>query len=109
MRAATSGAGTPELSHCETPAWRRSYGRKASTEETSPGTSANSRVCFHTREYDDAATTLPPFTGEERAVLRRAELLQVLPDQPYQRRRNRHDAHLIFRPLLQAPSVVRLA
>src|SRR5690606_18766191 len=46
--------------------------------------------------------------GEQPPVLRRAELVQVLAEQPHERRRNRHGAYLTVGPLLQAAPVVRL-
>jgi hypothetical protein len=47
-RSATSVAGTPALSHNDTAAWRRSYGRPASGEATCSGVSARVRACAQT-------------------------------------------------------------
>lgn len=45
---------------------------------------------------------------DEPTILRSAELLDVIQEQPYKRRRDRYDPHLALRTLLQAPPIVSL-
>ncbi|MFD0817064.1 hypothetical protein ACFQ0D_01745 [Micromonospora zhanjiangensis] len=47
------------MSHSDTPACRRSYGRPASGEATRSGGRLNVRASSQIREYVDDTTTLP--------------------------------------------------
>ena len=56
---ATWGAGAPALSHVDTAAWRRSYGRRASGDAVSAGVRAVFRAARQTGRYDDSAKDPP--------------------------------------------------